>query len=690
MATPQETKKDVMSKVNGVMAAINLYPKLNPTNTQLSFSPSPNPIDLLVDFFKTTKGYDWLIETISKFISHELPALELAVKGVLLSNIRIMLSCSVSPLITENMINNGIVVDLNKIDLLNIFNYSPLNKKIDNPGKYYYFGCDPEDGINTIDDLKQTRDFNALLWYAKNTPGERIVWKRESDVGKPPIVSNIGGNWKKQVKSNGIATIEFNGRSSGLKKADGSQCLTQEPIDNCLHLFIGYCAPVTNNYKKQIEKCTKYLAALESIYQQAEDYRHEIEQIWFTDYYSALNRGATPIEVNKIDRDTNTDLHTLDRLQHAINGVDIDNPESGNTTIGGIMGGTSFELNTIHKIITVPSELSDKNVNIIKSEKISYIEQDIGTENSYPSPKSNYYYLHPLFEWNTDFIMSIKLFDEKVITAQLIEALTKCLSINTSFTITPQMKFMQEQINDLVRKIIETDDGVVSDCFFSFSNDRYNQMLNEVQLNRLRLHSVDQQTTNVVPSIESVMKSLNTLSHDATKEEIQSVVSGTLFSATSSTKPEVVGDELKLNTEFSANFTIIDDLLTQLTYVIVSTILQPKVYTLLMANLTVVGSEPNFDLSKFIQQFSDLIIELIKSIRDQILQYFTNELLKILNELVKNLAVKLTLEQYQYYITLITHCIECLRLHRNEYDWIQDDVDYADIIELNQTEKQEC
>jgi hypothetical protein len=109
-----------------------------------------------------------------------------------------------------------------------------------------------------------------------------------------------------------------------------------------------------------------------------------------------------------------------------------------------------------------------------------------------------------------------------------------------------------------------------------------------------------------------------------------------------------------------------------------------------MANLTVLGNEPNFDLAKFIQQFSDLISSLIKEIRDHILEYFKNELLKILQDLVKTLAVRLTLEQYQYYITLLTHCLDCFKLHKNEFDWSQDDVNYADITELNQQENQEC
>lgn len=692
MATPQETKQDTMSKVNGVIAALNLYPNLDQTNTQLSFSSSANPIDLLVDFFKATKGYDWLIDTVSRYISYELPALELAVKGVLLSNIRIMLSCSVTPIITRNMINDGIVVDLNRTDLLNIFSYSPLIKTENNIGRYYYFGCDPEDGINMIDDLKYARDFNAVLWYAKNTPGDRIVWRREGDIDKQTIVTRIDeNNWSKQVKSNGIATIEFNGRSSGLRKADGSQHFIQEPIDNCLHLFIGYCAPQeTGGKREEISQCTKLLSQFNSFNDVIDDYIKKVSQWKKNGKKEVESRGATPDELNKIDTDCKRDLHILDKLQHALDGFDVDNPTSERTTVIDIMGGTSIELNSIHETIVIPAELLNTSTTIVKTQKIDYMESDVSSTLDYPSPESNYYYLHPLFEWNTDFIMSMKLFDEKVVAAQLIEALTNCLSFDVKFSISPQMQFVQLQIRDLVTKIIETDEGTVSDCFFSFSNDSYNAMLSEVELNRARLHSINGNTVNSVPSASDVMESLNTVSHDATKEELQSAISGTLFSAASSTKPGITGEELQLKTDFSVNFNIIDNLLTQLTYVITSIVLQPKVYTLLMANLTVLGSEPNFDIAKFMQQFSDLISSLIKEIRDNILQYFTEELMKVLQELVKTLAVKLTMEQYQYYITLLTHCIACLKLHRGEFDWTQDDVDYADITELNQTENQEC
>lgn len=683
MPTPQETKKDVMSKVNGVVAALNLYPELNTTNTQLSFSPSANPIDLLVDFFKTTKGYDWLIDTVSHYISYGLPALELSVKGVLLANLRTILSCSVSPFITENMIKNGVVFNLNEIDLLNIFNYSPLNKNQDNPGKYYYFGCDPEDGINIIDDLKNSRDLNAVIWYAKNTPGDRVVWRKESDINKPVVLVNS----IKQVKSNGIATIEFNGRSSGLKNSEGGAFYVQEPIDNCVHVFIGNCTELPQqNYDAEISECTRKIAQLEKLREDNERLTKIINDYRRNAKTQAIERGATAEELNKIDQDCNTDLKKLKKLDSAIIGVN-------GQTINEVFENTqstdlNIELNTIHETINIPAELADTNEIREKDKKTNLLGHI--TPPQYPSATSNYYYRRLLFEWNTDFIMSMKLFDEKVVAAQLIDALTDCLRFNGIITLTPQMQFVQNQLKDLVTKIIETDEGVVSDCFFSFTNDKYNDLLNEVEINRANLSALNNETTNAIPYTEDVMTSLNTLSHDATKEELQSAISGSIFAATSASAPNEYDKTGNLTVDINANMSIIDQLLTKLVYVIVLTIMQPKIYILLMANLKLLGNDPNFDLVKFIQQFKDLISELIKSVRDNILEYFKNQLITVLQELVKTLAIRLTQEQYQYYITLLTHCINCLKIHRNQYDWLQDDVDYADITELNQTENQEC
>lgn len=696
MPTSQQTSQDTMSKINGIMAALNQYPELNSTNSLFSYSKPSNPMDLMVDFFRTTKGYDWLITAISKFIGWTLPVLELAVKSVLLTNIRTMLSCSTNPLITEQMIQEGVVFNLNRVDLFQMFKYSPLNKKRDNPGKYYYFGCDAADGINDFSDLKGSRDFNAVLWYAKNSPGERVAWRRESDANKPYNISKHGIDpvtWAKQVKSNGIATIQYNGRSSGLSKADGSEMFVQEPIENCIHVFIGYCAPLETNAKTaEITETTKKVNGFNTFYTQVSDYKKQIRNVKKQLKKEASERGDSAIALNNIETAAEQDNSLIEKIKYAIDGIDKDNPHSTQTAIEDILGGTTFTLVTLRQSITIPTELLGTNRIEQKSRKIELLEADSHKETAFPDPKSNYYYRHPLFEWNTDFVMSMKLFDEKVVAAMLIDGITGCLRGSVEMSLSLQMQLIQEQVRQMVQKIIETDEGTVSDCFFSFANDSYNAMLNEVELNRANLHTLNSQTVNTIPSPDNVMESLNTLSHDASKEELTSAISGSLFSAVSCATPveNQAGIEMSLNFDFNVNMSVMDMLLEMLVYSIVSVILQPKVYILLMTNLKLLGGEPNFDLSKFLQQFSEMLVDIVKTVRDNILEYFKNEMMDILSNLTKKLAIKLTVEQYQYYIDLLSHCTDCFRLHRNELDWAQDDVNYADITELNQELNQEC
>ena len=704
MADVRRTKEEAMAKVNAMMTALRLYPDVNNTGSGSSFNMGISPIDLLVDFFKSTKGYDWLINTVAKYIAYGLPALEVGVKGILLTNIQTMLSCSIKPIITREMIDKGVTFDLNKIDLFNMFSYSPLDKNELNPGRYYYFGCGPEDGLEILDDVKNCRDFNAVLWYAKNTPGERVVWRREIDVDKPfninnnssLLVNTVVGNYLfngKQVKSNGIATIEFNHRSSVLNTSEDARMYFKEPINNCVHVFIGCCKPFTvESMDDQIVSCTRSIAQMTSLITDIERTKEEINTEAENKRIDAIQNGLDATVLKQIENDRTDDIATLYKLQGAINGYD-----TISTALNGVLG---YELHTTHERFEIPSQFGDTSLPLKRSEKVNCMYHNT-SETIYPTAKSNYYYLHPLFEWNTDFIMSMKLFDEKVVAAQLLDSLTDCLKfsgelgVNGNISLNFQAQFVQAQLRDLVTKIIETDDATVSDCFFSFTNDSYNALLNEVEMAKAGLQTMDGSTANVTPSAEDVMGAINTISAGASKEEIQSAIAGSIFSASSDTNPHDfgyidIGVKPNALLGFTANMTILDQLLTKLAYVIVSIIMQPKVYILLMTNLELLGGEPNFDLLKFIQQFKNLISQLIKEIRDQIFEFFRKEMLQILEELIKKFAITLSFEQYQYYITLLTHCIDCFKIHKNEYDWLQDAVDYADITELTQIEDQEC
>ena len=143
---------------------------------------------------------------------------------------------------------------------------------------------------------------------------------------------------------------------------------------------------------------------------------------------------------------------------------------------------------------------------------------------------------------------------------------------------------------------------------------------------------------------------------------------------------------------FGVQMNLIEDLLNSLAYVIVCSVLSPKVYLLLLINLKIIGRETNFDLEGFIGQYKQLIAELIRAIRDQLLNYLMREIMIIIGDLVKEVTLKLSVEQARYYARLIKKLIDCFRRHGRGLDFNIDNVDYADILpsEEEEPKNNEC
>ncbi len=675
-----ELKQNALAKVNGAMTALEMYPDVQTTNTMKSINISSNPIDMLLDFFKSTKGYDWVVETVSKYIAYGIPALEVASKAILLTNIQTILTCSIIPLISEHNIRHGVVFDIKQIDLLNTFQYSPLSKS-PGIGKYYYFGCDE---FTMDDEVKYSEDLNAVLWYVKNHPNERVVWKtKESRELVTNTQDNIG---KKHTKDFGIVTFEYSDRPSGLKDFEGNSMTIQEPITSCLHCFVGCADKFITQSEQQTREIVgtinNYLSTLDKFFLDLDKYKKECE----TEYRKKITEGKKTGEENQYFNDLkdiyDADIDRIKTLTSKLNERTTADeiPDSIMLNIIGING---VVVNVPPSFVGTP-EFNSRPLcyNALVTEKYNQLQLSNFSSGSYPTTTDDYYYRHLLMEFNTDFVLNTKLFDEKVVTARLIDAITSCLDMSIDLSL--EERVIRAQLRDMVERIIESDDAVVNDCFFSFTNDRFDSMLQQAELERMGIN-INQVNNPNAASAEDILESLNNISPDATPEEIQSVVKGMIFSAVSSTNPHEA-DEIA----YELNLNIIEKLLTQLVYILVTVIVSPKVYILLMINLKLMGYDPNFNIKKFIEQFKHLITELIREIRDNIIKFFLDEIMKVLKEILFTLGIRLHLEQYKYYIELLTHCLDCFKLHRDEYDWTQDVVDYADITDVSQITNEEC
>ena len=680
MANLQKTKSEALATIDAALAILNKFPEIETANSTLSFNTSSNPFPFLMDCFKSTTGYNILIKILSKFIMLGLPAVEIAVKGVLLANIKNILSCAIDPFISDEILRNGIVFNLQQIDITDTLRYSPL----DEIGKYYYFdnykkskvtdstGKEKQIDIpKQVDDLKVSKDFNCLIWYMKHIASFREVWGQQP-VGKGGRTNDIENNdtyWndkkKKCRKGAGIVTLEYNVRPEGLRNAEGygmssgdaSYAGLQTPYGECLHVFLGNVKEKSNEEgNKQQDayiEATKALMeaneqisiaekAIEDIKKQQKKYEQDRKKanIKQEDYAELISNCRERIKVKEKEIQTQKD--------------------------------------NIKKY-------KEKKVNAIK--ELRKIQANM-TNNDYRKITQNYYYRRTLVEFNTDYVMSLKLFDPKVVTAQLLDSLMGLLNIDLNLTY--KQMLIKNEVKKMVQMIVETDDTVVSDCFFTFTNDDYNAMLEKAELNRAKLFSINgEQNTTTTIDPKEILRSLNELDDSAIQSGDTTVIEHALteISGNITTMDAREGDAIN----FGARMNFIENLMNNLAYVITSAVLSPKVYLLILINLEILGKDTNFNLEGFIGQFKQLIASEIRTIRDRLINYLVVNLKPILDNIATEITVKIGLEQAQYYYRLMKKIIDCFKRKGTTLDFTIDSVEHADIITEEQTPKNaEC
>lgn len=732
MSKIKRIKEDTLATIDAALSILNRFPDLEDGNVNLSFGTSLNPFPFLMDLFKSTAGYNQLINIISNFIASYLPAVEIAVKTLLITKLKDIISCSVNPFLTDDILKNGIIFNISEIDLIDTFRYSPFDKKI---GQFYYFGVfekeeylDEKTGkikersVPIIpDDLIKCDDMNALLWFMINRANKRYVWKptkyrhddefradyphvdggfNEQNVEDKKRMKTIyydepleeleeaynGGeltekvyqdrkneielNWKtfqdkfssKLKKEDGIVTFEFNEKSANLVDAYGQKYLQQTPYNNILHVFIGDVR----------EKSTPEIQAI--VQQQRELAENEKEQEILKDKIENKQDEIDSFKQRFIDLDESLANGKIERKDYPKELKKLNNKLE-------VLEKDLNDLLILQKKIYAAKHRFEHTIANIKSQLKATTDQYFPFLDA--TNHRNYYYGKTLIEFNIDYIWSLKLFDAKSLTARLLDCLTGMLTIDLNLSYKQQL--VKNEVTKMVKMISESDDIVVSDCFFTFSNDDYDTMSRQAELRKAGLLTFNGDELSAVKiNTEDILSTLNEINSNASEEKIQSVIEGSLMEI--SKQLTNTNYEMNDKVNFGIQMNFIENILNNLAYTLVMSVLSPKVYLLLLINLKIIGRESNFNLEEFLGQYKQLIADLIRSIRDQLLEYLQRELMIIIGDLVKELTVKLSLEQAEYYARLIKKLIACFKRQRSGLDFNIDNVDYADILPSEEEE----
>ena len=694
-----DTAKALVDKVLAIMEIIIVDPSI-----ALTFPG--NPIGFLIQLLKhlgvTRKEIElWL----TNFLVYIIPVLDTAVKAILLTNLKNMISCSVDPRIPEKyrkqhkVIKNyntsqeyGIDINIESIDFMDKLSINPLGKF----GSNWYFGLE---GVEDSYKFARADDMDAFLWFVIH----KGKFPNSSAISQLSDIGGIGGQNSKVTPTNGngslLSTVDVvYDKDSSSKILLGNTFKYQgdaHVISMCIDRKLGDSG---NTIRNTLVPVSDDWSSVNWYARRADQLGKNLGFGW------GDNQKTCNTKYKGKGRDFSKE-RGLCNLQY-INQSSSDAPLTG--LVNNKIRFTILPKPLIHIPVLSKGEppwrfkkmlFNDKGeydsngkytlVDISDSQDLTYLDGAVKID-----PKSgavtvtdkdkvikNLIECYPgltVFEFNYDYVMSIKLFDAKVLAHSLMESV---LNMNMGISVGLGVRHQEgtETIKEIIKNILESDDSEINDCYYTFDNSKYDALLRKAEEKRARQERFGN-VTHETGLFDSVNDILNEYDANAELNEQVDVLHRAITQAA-----VTVSDGVEESDKFDVEFNFIFDLIEALTTAIVNGILSPKVLMLLEVNQKIMGGTwEKFTLKDLIQALRAIIVAIVKEIRDMVIQELWKLVLKPLEPIIQMLASILLREQLENYADAILEIIRnspfiWFRFSNKYEDSKLDTVDYADI-----------
>ena len=694
-----DTAKALVDKVLAIMEIIIVDPSI-----ALTFPG--NPIGFLIQLLKhlgvTRKEIElWL----TNFLVYIIPVLDTAVKAILLTNLKNMISCSVDPRIPEKYrkqhkaIKNyntsqeyGIDINIESIDFMDKLSINPLGEF----GSNWYFGLE---GVEDSYKFARADDMDAFLWFVIH----KGKFPNSSAINQLSDIGDIGGQNSKVTPTNGngslLSTVDVvYDKNSSSKILLGNTFKYQgdaHVISMCIDRKLGDSG---NTIRNTLVPVSDDWSSVNWYARRADQLGKNLGFGWGANQKT----GNTKYKGNGRDFSKERGLCNL----QYINQSSSDAPLTG--LVNNKIRFTILPKPLIHIPVLSKGEppwrfkkmlFNDKGeydsngkytlVGISDSQDLTYLDGAVKID-----PKSgavtvtdkdkvikNLMECYPgltVFEFNYDYVMSIKFFDAKVLAHSLMESV---LNMNMGINVGLGVRHQEgtETIKEIIKNILESDDSEINDCYYTFDNSKYDALLRKAEEKRARQERFGN-VTHETGLFDSVNDILNEYDANAELNEQVDVLHRAITQA-AVTVSEGVPDSDKFDVEFNFIF----DLIEALTTAIVNGILIPKVLMLLEINQKIMGGTwEKFTMKDLLEALRVIIMAIVKEIRDMVIQELLKLVLKALEPIIQMLASILLREQLENYsdaiLEIIRNCPFIWFRFSNKYeDTKLDTVDYADI-----------
>lgn len=699
-----DAAKVLVDKVTAILELFNYSPSL-------SFNLATNPVGFLLQLLEHAGvTYEEIRYFLTKFLIYTVPALEISVKAILLTNLKTMVSCSIDPRIPEQYRKkhveapnyntdqrNGINIDVESIDMFDKLSVSPLSDE----GADMYFGLE---GVTDVYKFARADDFDAFLWFVIHK-GRFPNSAEISDIRN--LTDNLHGNGADSVEPSGGTllmpleaqyssgnpstilpgnTFKYSGSSHVI-----SMCIDSiyDDANNITHNTLVPVSDDWNSVNWYIRRKDQLWKNIGGGWKAVAQKNNEGEITGTTVVYNksynrdfSKERAICNIQfIDQASTDSPTTGLVNNRLRFTILPkplIHIPNLEEGEAPwrFKKMLFDADGSYNPNGKYTLIGNDNDSLSYTGVEIDPKS---GDVSVEKNLVVP--NLIECYPgltVYEFNYDYVMGMKLFDPKVIATQLLDSLVNT-RVGINVRLDKKHQEATEAIKEIIKNIINVDDSIVSDCFYSFDNSKYERLLRKAEEKRAARQSFGNTTTQI-SSFQSVKDILNEYDSNANLNEQFDVLSRTITEASN-----ILSEGSDAKDTYSIHFGFVCDLIENLTMAIVYSVFSPKVLMLLQVNEVIMGGKWRaFTMEDLLKALESIIVSIINEIRDLILQ----ELLKLLHEVLSPLITMFTTlvinEQVEGYVAAIRSMIEdCPILwfrFGNEYENTKlDTVDYADI-----------
>lgn len=301
-----------------------------------------------------------------------------------------------------------------------------------------------------------------------------------------------------------------------------------------------------------------------------------------------------------------------------------------------------------------------------------------------------------IYKFNWDYLNNIQILNPKLLLVGLCESLlgfslTTISSVDINFT----KKIIEGKLSSAIKKVIEANDMEVEDCYMEFSNDEVNIMMEEMLLSRYSATTYGGETSTVrVHNVSNYIDKLDKININAAVAGNTTQIKKLITEVTGNPSTE---GSIDYGLQVSTDGNILKKLLWSIIMPILLSIFTPQVILLIYINFDLMGLLKSEDFLKndfgmifnlILNKIFALVKSIILFIKDKIIELLLVFFFEKIVPLLVKYEMLILLEKLGYWLEILKSAISCMptfKFKRNKTIESIDDVNYADIINVQET-----